>query len=153
MPASQSNSLWSLTAGYRGLYAKSVAAMAVGTLFLLLVPYVLKWALDALTDGTATVGGTLIPAAIGVVGFNVINGLFTYLRGRWAAQASEGMCETCAIDCSFASNNCLALTTTKPTPATWCNGARRMWKQSAFSWLRKLSKSVVYRCSCSSQFH
>ncbi len=65
--------------------------MAVGTLFLLLVPYVLKWALDALTDGTATVGGTLIPAAIGVVGFNVINGLFTYLRGRWAAQASEGI--------------------------------------------------------------
>jgi len=65
--------------------------MAVGTVFLLLVPYILQWALDALSDGTARVAGTLIPAAIAVVGFNAINGVFTYLRGRWAAQASEGI--------------------------------------------------------------
>ncbi len=30
-------------------------------------------------------------AAIGVVLFNVLHGVFTYLRGRWAAEASEGI--------------------------------------------------------------
>ncbi len=65
--------------------------MAVGTVFLLLVPLVLKITLDALREGTASFGGTLVPAAAAIVAFNALHGFFTYLRGRWAAEASEGI--------------------------------------------------------------
>ena len=33
---------------------------------------------------------TIVLAALAIVGFNALDGFFTYLRGRWAAQASEG---------------------------------------------------------------
>lgn len=65
--------------------------MAIGTIFLLLVPYILKRTLDALAAGEAGLVETLIPAALGIVAFNALHGCFTYLRGRWAAQASEGV--------------------------------------------------------------
>jgi ATP-binding cassette subfamily B protein len=65
--------------------------MAVGTVFLLLVPYILKLTLDAITAGEASLWEVLLPAAVGIVAFNALHGLFTYLRGRWAAQASEGI--------------------------------------------------------------
>jgi ATP-binding cassette, subfamily B, bacterial len=65
--------------------------MAVGTLFQLLVPYVFKEALDRLTRDQATLIGTLLPAAAVVIGLNALNGLFTYFRGKWAAEASEGI--------------------------------------------------------------
>ena len=69
----------------------AIAAMAVGTVFLLLVPFILKIALDALSRGDAGLWETLIPAALAIVGFNALHGFFTYIRGRWAAQASEGI--------------------------------------------------------------
>ncbi len=69
----------------------AIAAMAVGTVFLLLVPFILKIAFDALSRGDAGLWETLIPAALGIVGFNAVHGFFTYIRGRWAAQASEGI--------------------------------------------------------------
>lgn len=65
--------------------------MAIGTVFLLLVATILKHTLDALATGNAGLVKTLIPAALAIVGFHVIHGFFTYLRGRWAAQASEGI--------------------------------------------------------------
>ena len=46
--------LWKLTAGERMRYAAAIVAMGVGTVFLLLVPYVLKSALDALTSADAS---------------------------------------------------------------------------------------------------
>lgn len=91
MAVSPLKSLWTLTAGYRRRYAAAIAAMATGTIFLLLVPYVMKWALDELTAETATITGTLVPAGLLIVAFHVVHGGFTYLRGRWAAQASEGI--------------------------------------------------------------
>lgn len=65
--------------------------MAVGTLFLLLVPSVLKESLDGIRRDQATVGGTLLPAAALIIGLNLLNGIFTYLRAKWAAEASEGI--------------------------------------------------------------
>jgi ATP-binding cassette, subfamily B, bacterial len=91
VPASANRTLWSLTAGHRARYAAAIAAMAVGTVFLLLVPYVFKRTIDTLTVGEADLWATLIPAALAVVGFHTLHGFFTYLRGRWAAQASEGI--------------------------------------------------------------
>jgi ATP-binding cassette, subfamily B, bacterial len=65
--------------------------MGVGTVFLLLVPFVLKNALDALSQGNASLVRTLVPTALAIVGFNALHGLLTYVRGKWAAEASEGI--------------------------------------------------------------
>jgi ATP-binding cassette subfamily B protein len=83
--------LWALTAGQRARYSAAIIAMGIGTIFLLLVPFVLKNALDALVNGTASLSGTLIPTALAVVGLNALHGLLTYLRGKWASEASEGI--------------------------------------------------------------
>jgi ATP-binding cassette subfamily B protein len=91
LPASTKRTLWSLTSGQRARYAVAILAMAIGTVFLLLVATILKHTLDALATGNAGLVKTLIPAALAIVGFHVIHGFFTYLRGRWAAQASEGI--------------------------------------------------------------
>ncbi|MFM7842719.1 MAG: ABC transporter ATP-binding protein, partial [Planctomycetota bacterium] len=63
----------------------------VGTLFLLVEPFVIKWALDALEANRATWWGTLVPAAVAIVFLHGTHGYFTYLRARWAAEASEGI--------------------------------------------------------------
>ena len=90
-PPSAGRTLWALTSGQRGTYAAAIAAMGVGTVFLLLVPYVLKRALDELVSGDVSLPGTLVPAAALIICFHAIHGCFTFLRGRWAAQASEGI--------------------------------------------------------------
>lgn len=89
--ASARRIFWKLTAGQRLRYIAAILAMAIGTIFLLMVPYVLKRALDALLSGQATMLETILPAAMAIVAFNALHGGFTYLRGRWAAQASEGI--------------------------------------------------------------
>ena len=65
--------------------------MAVGTVFRLLVPYVIQGALDKVAAGEASLVETLIPAGIAIVLAHALHGLFTYVRGRWAAAASEGI--------------------------------------------------------------
>jgi ATP-binding cassette subfamily B protein len=35
--------------------------------------------------------GTIIPAAVAIVALHAVYGIFTYFRGRWAAEASEGI--------------------------------------------------------------
>jgi ATP-binding cassette subfamily B protein len=88
--AGGTRTVWALTQGQRHRYAAAVAAMATGTVFLLLVPYVLKFALDEIASGDANLIRTLVLAASAIVGFNALDGFCTYLRGRLAAQASEG---------------------------------------------------------------
>jgi ATP-binding cassette subfamily B protein len=83
--------LWALTSGERARYAAAIVAMGVGTVFLLLVPFVLKNALDALSQGNASLVQTLVPTALAIVGFNALHGLLTYVRGKWAAEASEAI--------------------------------------------------------------
>ncbi|MBT5019042.1 MAG: ABC transporter ATP-binding protein [Planctomicrobium sp.] len=90
-PRQSSDSLWDVTAGFRLRYLAAIISMGIGTLFLLLVPYLLKSALDSLTQPATTIRNVLLPVALMVVGLNLLNGIFTYLRGRWAAQASEGI--------------------------------------------------------------
>jgi ATP-binding cassette subfamily B protein len=92
-PASKTpgHTLWALTAGQRLRYTAAIVAMAVGTLFLLVEPFVIKWALDALEANRATWWGTLVPAAVAIVCLHGTHGFFTYLRARWAAEASEGI--------------------------------------------------------------
>ncbi|WP_145204531.1 ABC transporter ATP-binding protein [Thalassoglobus polymorphus] len=91
MSANSKNELWSLTKGHRLRYSAAILSMAVGTVFLLLVPYLFKQALDGLAEEGASVTGTLVPIALLVVLLNVLNGFFTFVRGKWAAEASEGI--------------------------------------------------------------
>jgi len=103
---SAGQTLWELTAGQRKRYTAAIAAMAAGTVFLLLVPFLLKFALDSLQAGQAAfLGGWFEAAGIErddvvaliwatgalLVGFYALHGFFTYLRGKWAAEASEGI--------------------------------------------------------------
>jgi ATP-binding cassette subfamily B protein len=83
--------LWALTAGQRARYAAAILAMGLGSIFLLMVPLVLEHALDALGQTQSGVGRTLVVTALAIVGFNVLNGLFTFVRGKWSAEASEGI--------------------------------------------------------------
>jgi ATP-binding cassette, subfamily B, bacterial len=83
--------LWAMTSGERLRYAAAIVAMGFGTIFLLLVPYVLKRALDALSQTNPHVLRMLILAALAIVGCNALHGLFTYVRGKWAAEASEAI--------------------------------------------------------------
>jgi ATP-binding cassette subfamily B protein len=85
------DTLWSLTSGQRAQYAAAIAAMGIGTVFLLAVPYVLKYALDSLSQTDASIWHTIVPAALTIIVFNALHGIFTYLRGKWSAEASEGI--------------------------------------------------------------
>ncbi len=88
--------LWAITAGERLRYAAAIVAMGLGTVFLLLVPYVLQHALDSLGKSSAgqspgDVTRTLLVAAAAIIICNALHGFFTYIRGKWAAEASEGI--------------------------------------------------------------
>jgi len=86
-----SRTIWALTAGWRLRYAAAIAAMGVASIFLLLVPSAIQRAIDALEHPDEDLMRTLIACALAIVVFNAIHGLFTYVRGKWAAQASEGI--------------------------------------------------------------
>ena len=88
---SSAGELWALTSGHRARYGAAITAMAIGTVFLLLVPSALKFALDRLASGSSSLLEAILPAALAIVGFNALHSFFTYLRGRWAAEASEGI--------------------------------------------------------------
>ncbi len=75
-------------------YSLAIASMILGTISLLSVPYVFKLVLDQLTSGQAGLMETLIPSALLIVGLNSLHGFFTYLRGKWTAEASESIVRT-----------------------------------------------------------
>lgn len=103
--------MWTLTAGERLRYGGGIAALVVASCFMYLVPLVpqviidgviaiddageppsgfVTWAVNAM-GGRETVADRLwIPAAIIAV-FTTLAGVFTYLRGRWSAQAAENI--------------------------------------------------------------
>ncbi|MDG2201042.1 MAG: ABC transporter ATP-binding protein [Phycisphaerales bacterium] len=101
---------WSLTRGYRGRYVAALAALLVSAGLLYMVPLIPQVVIDGVLDpdqsGTPSVfvqwlvplmGGRehlvdalWIPGVV-VAALSIAAGLFTYLRGRWSAQASEGV--------------------------------------------------------------
>ena len=93
--------LWALTAGQRARYGAAIAALALGNLVLFGVPKIAQVTIDALRiddpqgledrGEPGDVMRMLLGAAVGVVGLTALAGLLQYLRGRWAAQASEGI--------------------------------------------------------------
>ncbi len=91
MKLDRNKTLWALTEGQRGRYAAAIAALGAGSLFLLAVPLVSKLTLDRIADeGTVSVR-FLAAAAAALIALTAVAGAFQYLRGRWAAMASEAI--------------------------------------------------------------
>lgn len=103
----KSRTLWRLTAGERGRYAGAVAALVGGMVLMFLGPLVVRGAIDGLVDQGAAIAvgaaarvartlreqiglsGALVVFGLAFVGVNALGGAFLYLKGRWAAVASE----------------------------------------------------------------
>jgi ATP-binding cassette subfamily B protein len=100
--------LWNLTGGQRFRYAAAILAMAASNAFLFAVPLVSRAAIDVLVGGegaasrtarvlVAAAGGRddvvrlLTVAAAAAVLLTAVGGALLYLRGRWAALASEAI--------------------------------------------------------------
>ena len=101
-------SIWKLMAGERLRYVSAIGALVVASCFLYLAPLVVQVVLDAAlvvdpeAKPSALVGGAAValggaefiadhlwwPALV-LIGLTGVAGLFTYLRSRWSAQASE----------------------------------------------------------------
>ncbi|MDF1800836.1 MAG: ABC transporter ATP-binding protein [Planctomycetota bacterium] len=104
--------LWSLTRGWRGLYSAAIGVMAIGILLAFLVPEITRLVIDGFVEQSgetrfvvppefrsvldalgleSTAGMALFVAGLVTVLLTAIAGLLQYLRGRWAATASEAI--------------------------------------------------------------
>ncbi|MES2474422.1 MAG: ABC transporter ATP-binding protein [Verrucomicrobiota bacterium] len=108
IPASPVALLWQLMAGFRGKYAWAIAALFVFTAINYLTPLVAGATLDlAISDepvenlltpaiirlmgGAEFVRGHLWFPALLMVLLTIVAGVFSYFKGRFAAQASDGI--------------------------------------------------------------
>ena len=87
MKLDEQKTLWDLTRGHRARYIAAIVSMGVSNVFLFGVPLVSRNAIDEVADGRQ------VPwlAAVAIVSLTAGAGAFQYLRGRWAATASEGI--------------------------------------------------------------
>ncbi|MCA8960633.1 MAG: ABC transporter ATP-binding protein, partial [Planctomycetes bacterium] len=100
--------IWNLMEGYRRAYGAAILALVVASVLLYLVQYLPSVALDgvlssepsdeprirAIVDlfgGRAALRESLWAFAGVMAVLAVVAGAFTYLRGRWAAYATEGI--------------------------------------------------------------
>jgi len=105
---SKISTLWELMRGQRPRYGAAVLAMGAGTALLYLGPLVVRAVIDGIIRGDRTAAGSrrvlvlieamggqgstsraLWIAAVCLVGLTAMAGVFTHLRGRWSAIASE----------------------------------------------------------------
>ena len=112
MTQARPRNLWFITGGQRVRYLAAVLAMGVSNLFMLSSPLVGMYALDVLSQDDLAAGSPvltggalaivnafggvpviayLIVSALAGVVVVAFGGLFLYLRGRWAAIASEAI--------------------------------------------------------------
>lgn len=102
---------WSWMEGQRARYAAALAAMIAATGFMYLVPLVPQAVIDVvlmprmderdartvssrvidLLGGREWLSGRLWIAALAIILLTSFSGIFTYLRGRWSASASESI--------------------------------------------------------------
>jgi len=103
------NAIWRLTAGSRAMYVGAIGAMVVASCFLYLAPLVPHVVIDEVIvrGNGATEASSLSHAAVRLLGgadwveanlwwpgvvlvfLTILAGVFTYLRGRWSALATE----------------------------------------------------------------
>ncbi len=102
--------LWQLMRGQRLRYGAAVAAILISALFMYLQPLIARSVIDYVIEnkqleapgfvrgaveylgGRSVLAQNLWIAAVAVVLVTAMSGLFSYLKGRWSAQASESIC-------------------------------------------------------------
>ncbi|HSG17704.1 MAG TPA: ABC transporter ATP-binding protein [Anaerolineae bacterium] len=82
--------LWRMLAGYRLIYLAAVLALALAALMKTATYFLLRFLVDDVL-GQGQVDQTLLLVAIGFVVLALLEGTFTFLSGRLAAQSSEGV--------------------------------------------------------------
>jgi len=80
---------WQLISGYRKMYFWAGAALVVATCFQLSFPWILRIAIDSLTENRAT-QDFIIKLSLILLVIAFCEAFFTYLKGRLSAIASEG---------------------------------------------------------------
>ena len=82
--------LWRMLAGYRGLFVAATVAVGVSAAARTAFYYLLRFFADDVLGQAAKVDW-LLWVALGFIGLALVQGLFTFLSGRWAAAAAEGI--------------------------------------------------------------
>jgi len=89
--SSETKTLWQITRGERLRYGASMAVQGVSIAALMVVPLLVRWAIDGLRAGSEQATPLLARAALGCLAATAVAGGLQYLRGRWAAQSAEGI--------------------------------------------------------------
>lgn len=82
--------LWKLMTDYRWIYLGAVLAIMVGTLAQTGIYYLLRYFVDDVLSQQQI--GLIVPwIALSFLALAAVQGVFTYLSGRWAAYTAEGI--------------------------------------------------------------
>jgi len=102
-------SIWKLLENHRIKYCMAIIAMVIASCFLYLVPLIPQITIDGVLADNTDKASSFVKQAVPMLGgraflqqnlwmmalliliVSTIAGVFTYLRGRWAAQASESI--------------------------------------------------------------
>ena len=103
--------LWVFMKGNRLLYLASIISIGLATIFSFMSPLVIRYTIDSVIGGTAMVapdwiinliknlGGQDILrqniwiCSLALVLLSIVNGTFTYFKGKWSAVASESIAQ------------------------------------------------------------
>ncbi len=84
--------LWRLMAGYRLIYIGAVLTLGIAALMKTVTNYLLRFLVDDVL-GEGRFDQILLAVALGFVALALVEGTFTFLSGRLAAQTSEGIAQ------------------------------------------------------------
>lgn len=103
------HAIWQLLQAQRNRYLIAIGAMVLASCFMYLVPLIPQMTLDGVLSSNPEKASSFVQSMVSwlggkewlksnlwlptliLIGFSVLAGLFTYLRGRWSAQASESL--------------------------------------------------------------
>lgn len=83
--------LWQLLTGFRWPYLGAVLSMSLATIARTLIYLLLAYVVDTLLMGNTSNVMMFVAVGLGFIVLAVVEGTFTYLRGRLAARTSEGV--------------------------------------------------------------
>jgi ATP-binding cassette subfamily B protein len=83
--------LWRMLTGYHRLYVGATLSVGLAAVFRTAFYYLLRYFTDDVL-GSAAANSLILPLiSFGFIGLAVLQGFFTFLSGRWSAEAAEGV--------------------------------------------------------------
>jgi ATP-binding cassette subfamily B protein len=83
--------LWRMLNGYRGLFVAATIAIGLSAVFQVSTFYLIRYFTDDVLGSEEDFLRQLVLVALGIIGLALLQGFFTFLSGRWAAEAAEGV--------------------------------------------------------------